>query len=68
MVAQPEDRPGITFKDGTHESELTPIDTVNRIIDEAFANVPEDERARARPAMIRWLNQKAGIEPDDATE
>ena len=67
MVAQPEDRPGITFEDGTHESELSPIEVVNRIIDEEFSKVPEDERRRARPAMVRWLNEKAGIDSDGAS-
>ena len=46
---------------------LSPIDEVNRIIDEEFSKVPQNVRRRARPAMIRWLNEKAGIDSDGAS-
>ena len=52
--------------DGTEAPKVSPIDEVNRIIDEEFSKVPKEERERARPALVRWLNEKAGIGPDGA--
>ncbi len=46
------------------QSELSPIDEVNRIVDEAFANVPREVMARMRPEMVRYLNEKAGFNSD----
>ncbi len=63
MVAQPEDRPGITFRDGTHESELTPIETVIRIVGESFEEIPEDEWQQIEPHLRQVVEETAAEPP-----
>lgn len=62
MTTEAQDQRGDQPVADSEEPPLTPIERINQIIDDAFSQIPDEEWSKIEPDLVRWLNEKCGID------
>lgn len=62
MTTEAQDQPSEGQVVDSAKRALTPIERINKIIDEEFSKIPDEEWANIEPHLVRWLNEKCGVD------